>query len=192
MKAGPLMALLGLLAAGRLNGAGAAVPGDLHGDFTQEKRVAGLPMPLKSRGSFALLRGHGMVWRTASPLPGTVVLGAQGVWALDSTGSPRKLAAGGEALELMVKLLDQDQRGLDGLFEVKQLPVEKGFHQALVPKAPMLKKVFSRVEVWGPVSGTVAKAVLSEASGDSTLIRFSGVKAGPAPLDPKEEALLGP
>jgi hypothetical protein len=192
MRTGTLLLGLGFLALGRLNGAGAVVPGDLHGDFAQEKRVTGLPMPLKSHGSFALLRGHGMVWRTAGPLPGTVVLGAQGVWALDSAGAPRKLAAGGEALELMVKLLDQDQHGLDGLFEVKRLPSEKGFHQALVPKAPMLKKVFSRVEVWGPESGAVAKAVLSEASGDSTVIRFTDVKPGPTALDPKEEALLGP
>jgi hypothetical protein len=194
MKARWILPLLGAwLAAWSVLAAGPLAPaGDLHGDFVQEKSVSGLPKPFRSRGSFVLMKGHGLVWRTLSPLRGTVVLGAQGVWALDSAGVSRRLAGGGEALELMGKLLAQDQAGLERLFQVSAQAGPSGFHDSLVPKAPLLRKVFRRVEIWGPAAGRVDKAVLSESSGDSTVIRFSGVEAGAAALDPKEEALLAP
>ena len=193
------MRLLGALAlwGAALAAAGSAAaalpaPGDLHGSFVQEKRVEGLPKALRSGGNFALLRGHGLVWRTLSPLQGTVVLGAHGVWALDSAGVSRRLATGGDALELMSQLLDQDPAGLGPLFKVSPLPAATGFHDALEPKAPLLRRLFRRVEIWGPAPGAVSKVLLSEASGDSTLIRFQGVQAGATSLDPKEEALLAP
>ncbi|HTB34762.1 MAG TPA: hypothetical protein VK842_07855, partial [bacterium] len=135
-------------------------------------------------------KGHGLVWRTRSPLAGTVVLGAQGMWALDSAGAARKLAGGGEALELMGKLLAQDSAGLAELFQVAVIAAPVGFHDALVPKSPLLRKLFKRIEIWGPSQGQVSKAALDEASGDSTVIRFDGVQPGAAALDPKEEALL--
>jgi hypothetical protein len=181
-----------LVACQPLGAAGVAAPGDLHGSFIQEKRVSGLPQALKSRGDFVLLKGQGLVWRTLSPVQGTVVLGTGGVWALDSAGASRRLAGGGEALQLMGRLLGQDRVGLEQLFQISALPAASGFHQALVPKTPLLQKLFRRVEIWGPAPGQVSKAALSETSGDSTLIRFEAVTAGPAPLQGNEEALLVP
>lgn len=186
---------LGLVLAAAGLAAAVAVPapdGDLHGRFIQEKRVAGLPQALTSRGDFVLLRGRGLVWRTEAPLRGTVVLGPRGVWSLDSTGSSRRVAAGGEALELMSKLMSQDAAGLGGFFVVTPLRAVAGFRQRLTPRSPMLAKLFQSITVRGASASRLDEAVLQETGGDRTVIRFRDVADGRAALLPAEEALLGP
>jgi hypothetical protein len=167
-----------------------APPGDLHGCFTQEKRVAGLPQALKSHGDFDLLKGRGLVWRTLAPLAGTVVLGPRGVWALQAGAPPRRLAGGGEALDLMSRLLALDPAAMKASFTVQDLGSKAGFRYGLTPISPLLAKVFKRIEVSG--SAHVEQADLTEASGDLTRIRFVAVQPKAGPLAPDEEALLAP
>jgi hypothetical protein len=167
-----------------------APQGDLHGQFTQDKRVAGLPKALKSKGDFDLLKGRGLVWRTQSPLKGTVVLGPRGVWALQPGAPARRLAAGGEALDLMSRLLSMDPATLQASFTVEDLKPKSGFRYGLAPKSPLLAKVFKRIDVQGHAH--VEQADLAEASGDSTRIRFVAVQPKAGPLAADEEALLAP
>jgi hypothetical protein len=187
--AGGLLALALALAA-PVASAGLAPLGDLHGQFTQEKRVAGLPKPLRSKGDFDLLKGKGLVWRTLAPLQGTVVLGPRGVWALQAGGPPRRLAAGGEALDLMTRLLAMDPAALGADFGVEDLRPQAGFDYELTPKSPLLAKVFRRVRVRG--HSRVEQADLEEASGDSTRLRFDAVSPRAGALSADEEALLAP
>lgn len=176
--------------AARRPAAGLAPAGDLHGAFTQEKKVVGLPRALRSRGNFDLLRGRGLVWRTLAPLAGTVVLGPRGVWALQAGSPPRRLAAGGEALDLMSRLLSPDPAALSSSFTVVDLKPRSGFRYALTPKSALLAKVFRHIVVRG--GRRVEQADLVEASGDRTRIRFNGVRVGAGALAPDEEALLAP
>jgi hypothetical protein len=164
--------------------------GDLHGQFLQEKKVAGLPKPLRSKGDFDLLKGKGLVWRTRSPLQGTVVLGPRGVWALQAGALARRLAAGGEALDLMSRLLSMDPATLQASFDVKVLRARAGFRFELTPRSPLLAKVFTRIDVQGQAQ--VEQADLAEASGDSTRIKFIAVLPKAGPLAADEEALLAP
>jgi hypothetical protein len=48
----------------------------LQGRFEQEKRIAKIKRPLKSRGRFALLRGKGVLWRTEAPIQSLLTLTA--------------------------------------------------------------------------------------------------------------------
>lgn len=173
--------------------AGADVPDPapaLHGRFVQTKSVAGLSMPLVSRGTFALLPGRGLVWRTRTPLSGTVVLTPKGVFALDA-GAPRRLASGTDALTLMNEILKGNVNALERDFVVRRgIVADGGWRLHLAPRPGPLAAVFTSIEAEG---GRFARrAGLVERSGDETQIVFEGVRPGSGPLDPAEESLLGP
>jgi hypothetical protein len=193
MRAALLALCLGLAAAAwggvpiSLAGAGAAAA--VHGRFTQSKTVDGLSRPLLSRGTFSLLPGRGLVWRTLSPLQGTVVLSPKGVYALDGAAS-RRLAAGTEPLALMNEVLSGDVVALRRSFVVRREGDDKAWRLVLVPLPGPLAVVVKSIEAEG--ASFARKARLVEASGDVTEIRFESVEAGAGPLDRSEESLLGP
>jgi hypothetical protein len=162
----------------------------LHGRFVQTKSISGLSMPLLSRGTFALLPGRGLVWRTLTPLSGTVVLTPKGVFALDA-GAPRRLASGTDPLALMNEILKGNVDALERSFVVSRGIVAAGnWRLVLAPRPGPLAAVFTSIEAEG---GRFAnRARLVERSGDVTEIRFEGVRQGPGALDAAEESLLGP
>ena len=162
----------------------------LHGRFVQTKTLSGLSMPLVSRGTFALLPGRGLVWRTLTPLSGTVVLTPKGVFALDA-GAPRRLASGTDPLTLMNEILKGNVDALQRAFVVRRgIAADGGWRLHLAPRPGPMAALFTSIEADG---GRFArKARLVERSGDETEIAFEGVRPGPGPLAPAEESLLGP
>jgi len=166
-----------------------ASTGPVHGRFVQEKTVSGLSRSLASRGSFSLWPGRGLVWRTESPLPGTVVLTLKGVYALDSKGA-RRLRAGAEPLALMNEILDGTVDALNKSFVIQSVASGGGWRLNLVPKPGPLAALFKSIDVEGSAFAT--KATLVETSRDTTVIRFEDVKKGPGLMRSAEESLLGP
>jgi hypothetical protein len=162
----------------------------LHGRFVETKSVSGLSVPLVSRGTFALLPGRGLVWRTLTPLSGTVVLTPKGVFALD-TGAPRRLASGTDPLALMNEILKGNVDALERSFVVSRgIAAAGNWRLVLAPRPGPLAAVFTSIEAEG---GRFARrARLVERSGDETEIVFEGVQQGSGRLDPAEESLLGP
>ena len=162
----------------------------LHGGFVQTKRITGLSLPLLSRGTFALLPGRGLVWRTLTPLSGTVVLTPKGVFALDA-GAPRRLASGTEPLALMNEILKGNIDALQRDFVVRRgIVAAGGWKLNLAPKPGPLAALFTGIEAEGGRFARTARLV--ERSGDETELRFEGVRPGSGALDPAEESLLGP
>jgi hypothetical protein len=51
----------------------------LRGRFQQLRFLEGLPAPLKSAGSFTLVPGHGLIWRTETPFAVTTVMTPAGL-----------------------------------------------------------------------------------------------------------------
>jgi hypothetical protein len=163
---------------------------DLHGRFVQTKAIAGLSAPLRSSGSFSLLAGKGLVWRTERPLRGTVVLTAKGAYALDN-GARRRLSSGSEALALMDELLAGDAGALAKAFTVTRRDGPRGWSLELVPRPGPLAALFQSIEAQGDGgAGLAREARLLERTGDETRIRFEAVAAGAGNLDPAEGSLL--
>ncbi|MGH7442828.1 MAG: LolA family protein [bacterium] len=161
----------------------------VHGRFSQTKKIVGLSRPLYSRGTFALLPGKGLIWRTLEPINAVVVLTPKGVFSLDHQSSHR-LASGTEALALMNGLLEGNFKALERSFMVKRESMTDGWSLVLVPQRGALAEVFKSITAQG--ASFVQKADLTEVSGDETEVRFSAVRPGAGPLAQAEEALLEP
>jgi hypothetical protein len=51
----------------------------LRGQFVQDRQLAGFAKPLRSEGSFVLVAGTGLIWRTEKPFAGTTVITPAGI-----------------------------------------------------------------------------------------------------------------
>jgi hypothetical protein len=162
-----------------------------RGRFEQEKQLAGFAKPLKSQGDYLLLRGKGLIWRTAAPFASQLVLtrdsiaGSDGL-RLDASREPGvRLVTG-----LMLALLDGDLRSLAAHFELQaELLAGQAWRASLRPKAAALAKLFSAIEIDG--DRQPRRILLREAQGDRTLIRFDEQQRQPAAPNADEVKLLG-
>lgn len=162
-----------------------------RGRFEQEKQLAGFARPLKSQGDYLLLRGKGLIWRTAAPFASQLVLtrdsiaGSDGL-RLDASREPGvRLVTG-----LMLALLDGDLRSLAAHFELQaELLAGQAWRASLRPKAAALAKLFAAIEIDG--DRQPRRILLREAQGDRTLIRFDEQQRQPAAPSADEVKLLG-
>lgn len=194
-----MVLLLGLLAQGVVLAADAApgvrarlVQADvLRGTFEQEKRLQGFRNPLRSSGDFILSRERGIVWNTRKPFASTLVLGKDRLQTKHADGRKQDIIAAGnsQALSvvnsLMLALVSGNIDGLAESFAVKEsLHADGSWSLDLVPKRGPLQKAFQRIELQG--DRYVRRAVLTEARGDLTDIRFSSIADLPSKLTAAE------
>ncbi|HTB23020.1 MAG TPA: outer membrane lipoprotein carrier protein LolA [bacterium] len=163
--------------------------GAIHGRFVQSKTLRRLDKALLSDGSFALLPGRGLVWRTESPVRATVVVSSKGVFEVGATGR-RRLTSGSDALTLMRQLLTGDVKALKRTFTLRQEGGARSWRLVLAPRPGPLAGVFRSIETEG--TDYARRARLVESSGDESVIDFKDLERGPGLLSPDEEALLGP
>jgi len=51
----------------------------VRGHFVQDRTLAGFAKPLRTEGSFALIIGRGLIWRSTTPFEGVTVIRPQGI-----------------------------------------------------------------------------------------------------------------
>jgi len=166
-----------------------------RGRFEQDKQLAGFAKPLKSQGDYLLVRGKGLIWRTAAPFASQLVLtrdriaagnGMQGGVQLDASKEPGIRVV----TSLMLALLDGDLAALQQAFDVQaSVQGEKGWRAALKPKAAALAQLFSRIELDG--DRQLRRLVMTEAQGDVTTLRFDEQAREPAAPSADEAKQLG-
>jgi hypothetical protein len=158
----------------------------LQGDFAQTRSLKGFKNPLVSRGDFLLLRARGVVWRTQAPFASTLVLtrdrlltrAADGAVTsqLDARTEPALRAVN----EVMFALLVGDMAALARHFRIDgELLAGSAWRLVLTPVDAMLASQFTQIGVEG--DRHVRQVSLDERGGDRTVIRFSGLRATPAP-----------
>lgn len=162
-----------------------------RGGFEQEKQLAGFAKPLKSRGDYLLLRGKGLIWRTAAPFASQLVMTADAIAGSDGLRLDASKEPGVRVVTtLMLALLDGDLAQLATHFELQiELKPSQAWRAQLRPKAAALAKLFARIEIDG--DRQLRRIALQEAQGDRTLIRFDEQQAKPAAPSAQELAQLG-
>ena len=164
----------------------------LRGEFSQAKSIRILKKPLKSSGSFVLVRGKGVLWSTAKPMASLLKV-TQGEITQIKGGKPAFSLKAGEqpALKLVGRVLfavfSADLAALKQDFEITG-SVEGGHWKArLKPKEAWVAKAAKQISLEG---GKALQGLeIDEANGDHTAIRFSKVDLK-AVLSPAEKALF--
>jgi len=165
--------------------------GVLHGEFTQEKQVAGFKNPLRSQGRFVLAQDHGVIWTTLKPFPSEVVVTRDRILSRQRDGSSRVELDGRQqpamrsVNAIMFALMSGDAQALSAQFTVKveALP-DNGWKMQLTPRSAMLGKVFSALTLSG--DRYVREVQITEANQDVTRIHFAGMSETPAQLSADE------
>lgn len=157
----------------------------VRGRFEQDKELAGFAKPLRSQGDYLLLRGKGLIWRTAKPFAAQLALTRDAIRSdalqLDASKEP------GVRLitQLMLALLDGQLGQLAAQFELQaELRGAQGWSARLTPRQAALARLFQRIELEG--DRQLRRIVLHEAQGDRTTIRFDEQQREPAAATKEE------
>ena len=169
-----------------------AQPAVLRGAFEQEKQLQGFRNPLRSRGTFLLVRDRGIAWDTREPFASSAVLGRERLVTtlpdgtarvlLDATESPATAAVNA----LLLALVAGDIDALSPRFAlIGTLADEGGWTLRLTPRPGPLARVFTTIDLAGDAH--VREVRIVEAAGDRTTIRFDALVDAP-PADAAELA----
>ncbi|MEF9977832.1 MAG: outer membrane lipoprotein carrier protein LolA [Thermomonas sp.] len=171
-----------------------AKPAVLRGQFEQQKQLQGFRNPLKSSGDFLLLRDRGIAWNTRLPFASSTRLTRRKLLATLPDGSTQVLvdASSSPAMAavnaLLMALVAGDLDALAKRFTLKEaLRADGGWSLTLQPRDSALKQAFTRIVLDG--DRYVRGVEIVEPAGDTTRIRFSGLREAP-PATRQEAAQL--
>gem|GEM_PF-402358 len=152
----------------------------LQGKFEQEKKLAKIKKPLKSRGSFALQRGRGVLWRTEAPLESllamtrdaiSIIKDGKTVTSISLTEQPGLRVMGRVVFAVFSADTDEIKRSFD--VTASQVSEQSSsWSVSLKPKDAGFAKVVRSIQLHG--AEYLETLEIAETNGDSTLIRFQG------------------
>lgn len=155
-----------------------AAPAVLRGEFEQRKTLKGFKNPLVSRGDFLVVAGKGVVWRTRTPFPSSMVVTAERLQSRLADGSlassidAQQAPALRTANTILLAAMAGDLSALTGYFELTGTAAAgRPWHLLLLPSDPALARWMARIEIDG--ERFVQDLRLVEAAGDTTDIHFS-------------------
>lgn len=162
-----------------------ATPAVLRGRFEQEKHLSGFRNPLRSRGTFLLVRDRGVAWDTTEPFASSLVLDRDRIVAtlpdgrrdvlLDAAEAPATAAVNA----LLLALVAGDLDALAPRFAMTgTLADDGGWTLRLVPRGAPLDRVFAHVDLAG--DRFVREVRIAESGGDRSTIRFLDLVDAPA------------
>lgn len=148
----------------------------LTGTFEQSKQVKGFKRPLKSSGTYRVVKAEGVTWNTLKPFASELTVRAGDITSKQNGVEVFKLDAKSEPgvrviTELLFSLLSGDLPALSKQFTHEGEVGEKDWRIELTPKEPTLQKVFTRITLKG--DDAVRSVHLLEAGGDATLITLT-------------------
>ena len=142
----------------------------VRGQFTQEKHLRALAMPLVSRGEFVLARGHGLLWLLREPLQQDYRVTAAGIAQRTDSGwqTATRQGAAKRQNELFLAVLGGDAEALQRDFELDLQGSAEAWMLTLTPRARLLQQIFTTIQIQG--SAAAERIELLETQGDSTLL----------------------
>ncbi|MGQ0618685.1 MAG: outer membrane lipoprotein carrier protein LolA [Panacagrimonas sp.] len=160
----------------------------LRGQFTQQRFLHELPVPLRSSGDFLFARGSGIIWHTREPFDTEVILTPASLVQKDGgTESLRLSSTQQPALRVAEKLfsllLSLDVTRLSADFDLFGVPRAAGWEMGLRPRSAAMAAAFERVRVVGDEQLRMIE--LNDRNGDRSEIRLDAVEPKSA-LSPEQ------
>lgn len=167
----------------------------LQGKFEQEKQLAKIKKPLKSRGRFVLKRGQGVLWRTDVPIQSVLVMTRDAVRVIKSDRTVMSISLTEQpGLRLMGKIVfavfAADVEEIRQSFEIVSGQAKAGepWQVTLKPRDAGVAKVIKSISLSG--GEYVQTLEIVEQNSDLTRIRFTDVDST-RPISEEDVALLG-
>lgn len=147
-------------------------PQVIRGQFVQEKHLRDLPIALKSQGTYALSKQHGLLWFLEKPIAKHYRINRSGVamqeqeqWLLQ----PKQEVVARQS-QLFLAVLQGDRSGLEQDFDLALTGDLSAWQLTLTPRSVFLKQIFDKIEIAG--AQQVDQIILFEAQGDRTQLNF--------------------
>jgi hypothetical protein len=164
----------------------------VKGTFEQTKTISRLNRSLVSRGDFIITADMGMVWKTLSPFPSTMVVGRDFIIQSVPSGARTKIdALGNETFlrlsETMSAVFSGNSQKLLDNFEVFFTGSKGSWILGLVPSERSIRSFADRIILNG--DSVIRSIVLFEQNGDAIRYALSN-HVFPGALSPSEKALF--
>lgn len=145
-------------------------PAVVRGNFTQEKYLRALPLPLTSRGIFVLARDRGLLWFLQDPLQQDYRISDSGIARRGPSGWQQTDQQGpaGRQNDLFLAVLQGDTTALQRDFELALSGTAEAWQLMLTPRSQLLGQIFSAILIRG--GATVERIELLETQDDSTVL----------------------
>jgi hypothetical protein len=151
---------------------------DILREFTQEKKISGLKMPLRSSGLMYVGK-TGICMSTTNPFQASMLLSPEGVVQKSGGGlvSSRNAKDSVEIrhfVRIMMALFTADKDILEREFNVFFEKASDNWTIGLTPKGTIMSRILKSIVIEGDLD--IRKVVISEASGDTTSISIVSAK----------------
>jgi hypothetical protein len=148
--------------------------GLLTADFVQERHLVGIPKPLISTGKIWIWKGRGLIWKTDTPFPSTILITSKGLYQVED-GKKNALikmttASGDHTIfDTLGNVLAGDfSQGIKG-FTLQTLPEKQKVWQIrLLPAYAEIKNFISYISISGKKQ--LSDIVVSRPNGDQDII----------------------
>lgn len=168
----------------------------LRGHFVQDRHLSGFAKPIRSEGSFVLVPGSGLIWKSETPFPVTTVITPSGL--VQNVGGSETMRLSATRLPFLSRLYHMlggamagETGALEADFAVRRETVAGGGERVtMTPRRtddPMAQQI--KAIVVG-VSRFVDEVEIRRSSEDFDHLTFSGQTLSAGPLDPAEAAAL--
>lgn len=147
----------------------------VQGDFIQQRFLKSLPLPIETRGQFALETDKGLLWHMQQPFETQLRITPKGIEQWNGTQwVTNGNMAQSKQIGLFLGLLSGDLSGLKSHFVIDLKGNEQQWLLQLKPSSLLMKQIFTSIEVEG--NKVVTAMQLNEVQGDHTKIRFEHLK----------------
>lgn len=139
----------------------------LEAHFTQFRHLNGIPKPIKSEGDVILWHGRGLIWKTLSPFPNTLLITKKGLYQLENQIKTPLLKAGGDSalFNVMAEIFTMNDESQIKGFTVEKLPLSNNnWRIKLLPQYEQVKNFIQSITVEGNVH--ITRMTITRPNGD--------------------------
>jgi hypothetical protein len=163
--------------------------GVLRADFSEEKRIVGMKIPLRSAGSLVFSGAHGLYRKATTPRELELVVTRKGIEQRTASGVERfdlqKQPAAKVFVDAFLLVFSGDEAGLAREFELYFDGTFESWTLGLAPRREPLSKAIAHIVVRGE-RGVLREIVVTEKQGGVTTTLWSNVVLA-QPLTAEEE-----
>jgi hypothetical protein len=141
----------------------------IDGEFSQQRFIAVLSVPLQSSGVFSYDREQGVTWQTLKPIASLVKIDPkQGVLTGQSEQDLQAVTSSQVVGDIFIGLFSGDLTRLTGMFHATEQSTANGWELLLEPRDPQVAEHIASIQVRG--GEHVETIVLREGNGDRSEI----------------------